>query len=222
MLKECLEGVVMEGTGKELNSPFYKIAGKTGTALVANGRHGYRDRIYQSSFAGYFPADQPEYSCIVVIRNKPFAKKFYGALVAGPVFREVADKLVALKSERKQDVFDARGQEVKFDSTTYYYAGYTPSLKKVLDDVSINFTDSTGRSEWSRLYANNQQAVINKQNVTRQTIPNVKGMGLKDAVYLMESVDIKVKTSGKGKVVSQSVSPGMPVQKNQIVTLELD
>src|SRR5690606_8896894 len=99
-LKEALEGVMVEGTGKSLQSPFYKMAGKTGTALIANGKRGYSDRIYQSSFAGYFPADAPRYSCIVVIRNKPFAKKFYGASVAGPVFKEIADKLYALNAEK--------------------------------------------------------------------------------------------------------------------------
>ena len=221
MLKECLEGVVLEGTGKELNTPYYKIAGKTGTALVANGRHGYADHIYQSSFAGYFPADQPEYSCIVVIRNRPFAKKFYGAMVAGPVFREVADKLVALKSERIKGSFDERNNEA-FDSTAFYYAGYTTSLKEVLAEVKMKYADSTDHSDWSMLYANNEKQVISKQNIARRTIPNVKGMGLKDAVYLMESMDIKVKSRGIGKVMSQSISPGTPIQKNQIVTLELD
>jgi len=222
MLKECLEGVLLEGTGKDLNTPYYKIAGKTGTALVANGRHGYVDHIYQSSFAGYFPADHPEYSCIVVIRNKPFAKKFYGAMVAGPVFREVADKLVALKSERNKGSFDEQNKEAAFDSTVFYYAGYTSSLKEVLTEVKMNYADSTDRTEWSMLYANNEKQVISKQNIARRTIPNVKGMGLKDAVYLMESMDIKVKSSGIGKVVSQSISPGTPIQKNQTVTLELD
>lgn len=100
-LKECLEGVVLNGTARSLQTPFYKIAGKTGTALVANGSRGYADHIYQSSFAGYFPADQPIYSCIVVIKNKPYAKKFYGAAVAGPVFKEISDKLYAMHGYRQ-------------------------------------------------------------------------------------------------------------------------
>jgi cell division protein FtsI (penicillin-binding protein 3) len=223
LLKECLEGVVLEGTGKELNTPYYKIAGKTGTALVANGRHGYADHIYQSSFAGYFPADHPEYSCIVVIRNKPFAKKFYGAMVAGPVFREVADKLVALTSEKNEASFARSTTDfLRRDSNTFYYAGSTESLKEVLSEVKLNYKDSTDQSDWSKMYANHDQTVINKQNISSQVIPNVRGMGLKDALYLLESMDVKVKSRGKGKVISQSVNPGMPVQKNQIVTLELD
>ena len=78
---------------------YYKVAGKTGTALVANGNRGYADHIYQSSFAGYFPANHPKYSCIVVIKNKPFAKKYLGAAVAGPVFKEVSDKLMSQEIE---------------------------------------------------------------------------------------------------------------------------
>ncbi len=99
-LKTCLEGVCIEGTAKAIfKNSFYSVAGKTGTALVANGTRGYADHIYQSSFAGYFPANHPKYSCIVVIKNKPFAKKYYGAAVAGPVFREVADKLMSLEKD---------------------------------------------------------------------------------------------------------------------------
>ena len=126
--KLCLEGVVIEGTGKALKSPFYSIAGKTGTALVANGKRGYADHIYQSSFAGYFPADNPQYSCIVVIKNKPLAKKFYGAAVAGPVFKEIADKLICAYMQIKTDVF-IPGMTVKKDSAGYYYAGETDDLK---------------------------------------------------------------------------------------------
>jgi len=222
LLKECLEGVLLEGTGKDLNTPYYQIAGKTGTALVANGRHGYADHIYQSSFAGYFPADHPMYSCIVVIRNKPFAKKFYGAMVAGPVFREVADKLVALNADKMDQPLIAKTTEIKStDSNTFYYAGSTTSLKEVLTEVKMNYRDSTERSEWSRMYASNGAAVINRQAVPRQTVPNVKGMGLKDALYLLESMNVKVMAKGKGKVISQSVNPGWPIQKNQVVELEL-
>ncbi|HXB95451.1 MAG TPA: penicillin-binding protein 2, partial [Puia sp.] len=98
-LQQCLAGVCEDpegtATGVFKNS-FYKVAGKTGTALVANGSHGYADHIYQSSFVGYFPAAAPKYSCIVVIRNKPFAKTFYGAKVAAPVFKEVADRLMSV------------------------------------------------------------------------------------------------------------------------------
>jgi cell division protein FtsI (penicillin-binding protein 3) len=222
MLRECLEGVLIEGTGKDLYTPFYKIAGKTGTALVANGRHGYAEHIYQSSFAGYFPADDPKYSCIVVVRNKPFAKKFYGALVAGPVFREVADKLMALNVERNQAYTLNTNTAVKPDSSTYCYSGATESFKSVLNDLGFRYRDSSARFGWSRMYPNQFDAVLNRQQINRKTVPNVKGMGLKDALYLLEAMDVKVVAKGKGKVNNQSLEPGTPIQKNQTVTLELD
>ncbi len=100
-LQECLEGVMLEGTGKAFKEQLLQIAGKTGTALVANGNRGYDDKIYQSSFAGYFPADDPQYTIIVAIKNKPHAADFYGAAVAGPVFKEIADQIYSFKSEPK-------------------------------------------------------------------------------------------------------------------------
>jgi cell division protein FtsI (penicillin-binding protein 3) len=144
-------------------------------------------------------------------------------MVAGPVFREVADKLVALSSERIEGNLAINAEGImKADSSNFYYAGSTESIREVLSEVKLKYKDSTDRSGWSRMYAINDRTVINKQIISRQTIPNVKGMGLKDALFLLEGMDVKVKTKGKGKVVNQSVYPGMPVQKNQIVTLELD
>jgi cell division protein FtsI (penicillin-binding protein 3) len=98
-LQDCLKGVCKdpEGTGHSLfQHDFFSVAGKTGTALVADGKRGYADHVYQSSFVGYFPADHPKYTCIVVIKNHPFAKIYLGAKVAGPVFKELADKLMSL------------------------------------------------------------------------------------------------------------------------------
>ena len=124
-LKTCLEGVCVRGTAKSaFKNTFYPVAGKTGTALVANGNRGYADHIYQSSFVGYFPANQPRYTCIVVIKNKPFSKKYLGALVAGPVFREVADKLMSMDAMSPDSTQLASYTELlKKDSTAYYYAG---------------------------------------------------------------------------------------------------
>ena len=140
-LQECLFGVCNEegGTGFNLfkGAP-YKVAGKTGTALVANGNRGYADHIYQSSFAGYFPADSPQYSCIVVIKNKPYARKYYGALVAGPVFKEIADKLYAMNSDK----YDHSSYALGKDSSAYYYAGATDDLKTVMEELDMAYKDS--------------------------------------------------------------------------------
>jgi cell division protein FtsI (penicillin-binding protein 3) len=148
-LQECLEGVVLEGTGKTLRSHHYRIAGKTGTALVANGNRGYADKIYQSSFAGYFPADNPQYSIIVVIKNKPHAANFYGASVAGPVFKEIADQIFRLKVSRNNNVLK---QLQRNDSGWYNYSAYTKDIQKVTEELGVKVSKavSNGRSNYSR------------------------------------------------------------------------
>lgn len=212
-LKACLEGVMLAGTGKALQSPYYKIAGKTGTALVANGRHGYADHIYQSSFAGYFPADRPLYSCIVVIKNKPYASKFYGAAVAGPVFKEIADKLNAAYVNR---TFATGRIDMYKDSSGFYYAANTRDVKQVLQTMQLAYKDSTGSNEWSSVYTNNDQPVMHAKPVGGEAMPNLKGLGLKDALFILEKMHISVVPVGKGRVNRQSVDPGSRLPKNPV------
>ena len=219
-LQECLKGVCQEaeGTGFTLfKGSSYPVAGKTGTALMANGNRGYADHIYQSSFAGYFPSDNPMYSCIVVIRNKPFAKKFYGAAVAGPVFKEVADKLYALQSELPLSATIVSRK----DSSTYLFAGAMNDLKDILYSVKWNFLDSAGKEEWGRVYAMNAQPVLRGQLVRSKRMPDVKGMGLKDALYVLENMNMKVAVKGRGRVAEQSIEPGTSLVGNREVVIEL-
>ena len=189
-LKDCLNGVCQEpeGTGMKLfKDAFYKVAGKTGTALVANRSRGYADHIYQSTFVGYFPAAAPKYTCIVVIKNKPFAKIYYGAKVAGPVFREVADHLMSASV-----------------------------------DQGLNYADSAGPVNSNALIAAAPPAPAVRQPSAQQTVPDVKGMGLKDALYALESADLKVAVRGSGKVRTQSLVPGSPLQKKETIFIQLD
>jgi len=159
----------------------------------------------------------------VVIKNKPFAKKFYGAAVAGPVFREVADKLVALSGGKNEmNYASTENFSIPHDSSAFYYAGSTESIRRVLTEMKMSYKDSASRADWGRLYANNHQTVVNMETVNAKIIPNLRGMGLKDALYLLESMDVRVLAKGKGKVVSQSLVPGVQIQKNQVVTLELE
>jgi len=222
-LQDCLYGVCNtqdEGaTGAKLfKNSFYKVAGKTGTALVANGSRGYADHIYQSSFVGYFPANAPKYTCIVVIKNKPFAKEYLGAKVAGPVFKELADKLMS--SDPGPAALPIPGR----DSSKFYYAGLTKDIKQVQQTLNINYTDSAGKNDWSRLYASasGSQPVLGRQIVSRQMVPDVKGMGLKDALYLLESMDLHVSVSGSGKVKTQSMEPGSPLVKKGTIAIQLN
>ena len=222
LLKECLEGVCQgeEGTAYSLfKSARYKAAGKTGTALMANGNRGYADHIYQSSFAGYFPAKNPQYSCIVVIRNKPFAKKYYGAAVAGPVFREVADKLFAGQLDENAIPFETVQRK---DSSAYMYAGATSDLKRVLNILDWKYADSVETANWGRLYGMNGNSVVRGQVIGPKRMPDVRGMGLKDALYLLENMNVQVSIKGRGKVKQQSVEPGTSMSDKASVLLDLN
>ncbi len=223
-LKTCLEGVCVKGTAKSaFKNSFYTVAGKTGTALVANGNRGYADHIYQSSFAGYFPAEHPRYTCIVVIKNKPFAKKYLGAAVAGPVFREVADKLMSMEAIRPDSNSAMSYTSIlKKDSAAYYYAGSTDEIKNILHTLQMPYADSSGNKKWAGVYREQDHPVVKARNEESKQVPDVKGMGLKDALFLLESKDIHVTARGRGKVKLQSIPPGTIVSKNQKLILDLN
>ncbi|MFZ9660674.1 MAG: penicillin-binding protein [Chitinophagaceae bacterium] len=218
MLKECLEDVVLNGTGKTLQTSVYTIAGKTGTALVADGSNGYSDHIYQSSFAGYFPAENPRYSCIVVIKNKPSAKKFYGAAVAGPVFREVADKLYAFAANEKDHYAEFKTK----DSTHSLWAGWRKDFENIFNELKIKVVDSTTNGQWISVNKEYGSATAKKMLAVKGAIPNLKGMGLKDAIHMLENMDLKVVAKGFGKINQQSLAPGTNYNKGQTIYIELN
>ncbi len=216
--QESMEAVVTEGTGRIAfkDMPF-AIAGKTGTAHVADGNIKYSAGVYQASFAGYFPANDPQYSCIVVIRTKPHAAIHYGGSLAGPVFKEVATKLYAMYVNPKSpNLYMA-----KKDSSAYFYTGTTTDIKNVLTTLNVTYKDSSVKGEWSNVFAADYLPVIKNNSIRRQVMPNVKGMGLKDALYLLESMGVKVSVKGKGKVANQSIEPGSTLSKEMKVILEL-
>ncbi|TAG11425.1 MAG: PASTA domain-containing protein [Sphingobacteriia bacterium] len=221
MLRACLEGVCTDGTAKSLFAgSAYKAAGKTGTALVADGNRGYANKIYQSSFAGYFPADNPQYTCVVVIKNKPFAPVFYGASVAGPVFKEIADRLYStyLTGNNTNTVANKRK-----DSIPFQYIGYKADLAYLSTQLKWQFKDSTGRAdEWSSLQNKNAVVVLQKKTINGSTMPVLKGMGLKDAIHLCEGMGLMVNINGKGKVADQSIAAGAPIARGQWVQLSLN
>jgi len=223
--QECMLAVTTDGTGKKaFKGALYKVAGKTGTAHVAgrddNGNKiGYDAGIYQASFVGYFPFEKPQYSCIVVIRTKAHPKFHMGGEVSAPVFREISDKLYALNAVHNSgsDI-----TSIKKDSAGFYYAGSSKEMKKVMQALDLNYTDSSGTNDWARLYASNYQPVLNKEIINNQVMPDVKGMGLKDALYMLERMNVKVAANGRGKVKSQSVLPGTAIAKNQMIRIELN
>lgn len=223
--QECMLAVTTDGTGKKaFKGALYQVAGKTGTAHVAgrddNGNKiGYDAGIYQASFVGYFPFEKPQYSCIVVIRTKTHPKFHMGGEVSAPVFREISDKLYALHALQNSgsDI-----TSIKKDSAGFYYAGSSKDIRKVMQALDVSYTDSSGKNDWARLYASNYKPVLNKETSNKQVMPDVKGMGLKDALYMLEQMNVKVAANGRGKVKSQSVLPGSAITKNQTVRIELN
>jgi cell division protein FtsI (penicillin-binding protein 3) len=214
--QDLLEGVFLNGTGKRLASPHYRIAGKTGTAQVADGNRGYRaKKQYQSSFCGYFPADNPKYSLIVTI-NDPKGI-YYAALVAGPPFREIADKIYARDMQMYDEVEDRLvGNTVNPQAK----AGQSKDVKKVYRAFGIKNLYAA-RSEYFNTVDSSNGIVYQELTNVKGAMPNVTGMGLKDALYLVGNAGLKAKVIGSGKVVSQSIPPGSKIGKGLAVQIEL-
>jgi cell division protein FtsI (penicillin-binding protein 3) len=218
MAKECMESVVTEGTGKlPFKDMAFQVAGKTGTAHVADGNLKYTDGVYQATFVGYFPAKQPVYTCIVLIRSKPHAAVHYGGTLAGPVFRDIATRLYAMNIEKKTYTTYI---PVK-DSAAYFYAGYSSDIINVYKTLHVDYADSVSQSNWASMYASGREPMLRSNTIHKQVMPNVKGMGLKDAVYLLENMGLKVQVKGRGKVMNQSIAPGSALAKSNTVMLEL-
>ena len=216
--KAALELVVTDGSGKNVfkDLPF-QVAGKTGTAQVADKGIGYSHRVYQASFAGYFPADNPQYSCIVVVRTRAGSGLYYGGQLAAPVFKEIATRIYSMYVDRKTPKL----YEGAVDSTHYFYAGSSNAIKNVLSYLNMPFVDSIQQHNWASMYANNYKRILKTNVVKDDLVPNVKGMGLRDAIRLLEDMGLQVKARGSGKVTVQSIQPGMPFKKGQAIVLNL-
>lgn len=225
-LKECLKGVCADSGSTAFRlfkgSP-YKVAGKTGTALVADGKYTYADIVYQSSFAGFFPADDPQYTCVVVIVNKPHAVKHVGALVAGPVFKEIADKLYGMYVKQSQPPVKYAGIVPAGDTVNYAYAGNKNEVKKIMTSLNVPFADAGSiGTDWAGLTKQNNRPVIQGKTVTDKQMPQLAGLGLKDAVYICENIGLKVNVKGKGKVSQQSIAAGSAFKKGEPVQIVLN
>ncbi len=220
--KFLLENVVQNGTGKRLKNPFYKVAGKTGTAQIAQQNSGYNKSNYRASFVGYFPADRPEYSMIVVVHN-PTSGKYYGGEVAAPVFKEVADKIYAAKIDLHHEIINT-------DTVTrnFITSGNRSDLSIISNVLGVTTTNIPVEDNWVSLAYSVNSAnkkcsanLVNKLNTSNGVVPDVMGMRLKDAVYLLESAGLNVKIKGKGIVVKQSIESGTKATKNSTIFLEL-
>lgn len=214
-LKILLEGVVERGTAKNLQNTHYKIAGKTGTSQVLeNGRYTSK---WITSFVGYFPAHDPKYSAIVLIKN-PKGPLQTGNLVAGPVFREIADNIysrdlelhppVAVNAPRDQSVFPT------------IRAGYQEELAELCNELGISNHSAT-EEEWARASRNGNSITWKKNPVLKGMVPDVTGMTFRDAIYLLEKEGLSVEHSGRGRVIAQSLTPGTRFSKGSRINIKL-
>jgi cell division protein FtsI (penicillin-binding protein 3) len=217
-LQECLSGVVKRGTGSDLKSSLFDIAGKTGTAVILNDnlRYGAEgEKRYQASFVGYFPAKEPLYSCIVVVSAPN--KDIYGATVSGTVFTAIANKVYSNTLKYHQAVNEAK-QRVK--EVPQSIDGNSSDILTVLNTLRVKYS-FPAQTEWANTRANGYTVDIAPRNVSKRSVPNVIGLSARDAVYLVERLGMHAYLKGYGKVVSQSAPAGSPAYTGGLIELGL-
>ncbi|MDD2435988.1 MAG: penicillin-binding protein [Massilibacteroides sp.] len=218
IIQKMLLGVVEKGTGKVVHSDIIRIAGKTGTAQIASGG-SYRTSGHQVSFCGYFPADKPKYSCIVVIR-RPRIGYASGGGMSGVVVKNIAEKIYA-----NYMAFDIKS--IERDSlavlTPVPKTGDKKELKQVMNALDIEINDDKTETNWllADRTESGSEILLKDLPLIEGLVPRVTGMGAKDAVFLMESVGLRVNLQGSGRVITQSISPGQRISKGQTVLLTL-
>lgn len=221
-VKSMMEGVVLEGTARGIRPKDYSIAGKTGTAWKF--KNGQYTKTYSTSFVGYFPADKPKYSCIVVV-DSPRNGRIYGADVAAPVFREVADKCMA------RDLLSQRPLLAKARLNKSHVplvrAGMQDELALVCQKLGLaGKTQATGGEEWVRAVSDTafhaRTVALEINPVRAGHVPQARGLTLRDALFLLENRGLHVRAVGAGRVREQSLPAGAPIKRGDLITLSLE
>ena len=218
--KIMMEGVVQRGTATNLKNANYKIAGKTGTAQIAKDKHGYRQGSgisYQASFVGYFPAENPLYSCIVVV-NAPSNGVYYGNLVAGTVFKEISDRVYSTSFFRDYKPEDK--EKIK-PSAPEAGNGFREDINEVLRNLDVRYR-RTSDNEWVATRESGDTIRLAGVKLEDGLVPDVRGMSLRDAIYLLENSGINVRYNGKGRVLRQSPEHGARYYQGTTVSLEMN
>ena len=210
-----LEGVVRNGTAKNIYDENYKIAGKTGTAqILENGSYTHK---YITSFVGFFPADAPKYSAIVLIRN-PRGWQQYGNNVAAPVFKEISDNIysrdLALHQPMHRDKFTEQG------IFPVIRAGNQQELVMLCNELGVSNHSRTNQ-EWVRTKINGNAVDWAENYMGNGIVPDVRGMTLRDALYLLERAGLHVHHTGLGRVEQQSLAPGARISENTGIHITL-
>jgi cell division protein FtsI (penicillin-binding protein 3) len=221
-LNTMLREVVVSGTAKSRGTAMYDFSGKTGTTQIRN-ENGIGNiagsQKYRSSFVGFFPSENPKYTIFVLVEN-PKSGSYYGSEIALPVFREVADAIsnifvntVPLKKEKNASI-------ASISKSPRWDAGLKTEMQFLLNYFNMNFK-TTGSSNWAYINSKNDTILLSDRGSNLSLIPNVQGMGIRDAIYLLENRGIQVRFNGRGKVKRQSVQPGSKLVKGSLIHLDL-
>ena len=221
IIQGMLDSVVNHphGTGKPAHSNLVRIAGKTGTAQISQGAAGYKTNgkaQHQVSFCGYFPANDPKYSCIVVIR-RPRNGNASGGYMSGAVFKQIAEAIYTQNIDVKPIDLDKVNRSAEVPKVK---SGLSDQSKYVLNKLNIHYTDSL-KGKWTNPQWTNDRLVLKERQFTSNTVPSVIGMGAKDAVYALENTGLQVNLSGQGEVYSQSLNAGSTAIRGQVITIQL-
>lgn len=212
LARELLEGVVIRGTASTFKSREYNFAGKTGTTRLEYWKDD--GKKYQASFAGYFPAENPKYSCIVLVNN-PTQNGYYGATVAGTVFREIADKCMATDIDLMATAKIPEETQA-IPSLPVFQAGYAADIETVIENLDLDM-DNNSDGEWAILMPGEKQISLENRTLEKGLVPNVVGMGVRDAIFILENRGISVKVNGFGRVREQSVPAGTRISGQKIL-----
>ena len=224
MMQTILEHVVSQGLGRKAGSKSFKVAGKTGTAQVADQYGSYHSGTtrYWLSFAGYFPADAPRYTCIVCLKKSGLPAS--GGGMSGVVFHHISEGVMAQNLKRSVD--DARDTasviipDVKGGDMVA--AHYVLNQLGVETNNTWNGSYTESNPIWGKATRETNKVVLSQAKGSKNIVPDVIGMGARDAVYLLESIGVKTKLRGRGKVRSQSVYAGTAVKQGMVCELVLE
>ncbi len=213
-VQECLEEVALTGTARQhfvRDTALFRVAAKTGTAqdLVGGG--------YLGSMVAYFPTDAPKYTVMVAVKNSPSRGLYYGAGVSGPVVRDIIYSLYTMESEWRNRVAEPTSEY----RPTSIKGGRTESMREVASQLDVKYTTER-RHGWGECgFDSTGRAKISEIGTDDGRMPRVTGMGLKDAIYLLESRGLRVGVSGHGRVVGQSIAAGRQIRRGEYVTITL-
>lgn len=219
-MQTILRHVVSQGLGRKAGSPMFAVAGKTGTAQVSKGAAGYHSGTvdYWLSFSGYFPADDPQYTCLVCIQKTGLPAS--GGGMCGVVFRQIAENIMSRNMKLTSD--DACDSSLVIIPNVK--RGNMASADFVLDRLNISTRHDNAPADscvWGEAERDGSEEVIVTEDISGDVMPDVAGMGARDAVFLLESMGLRVSLTGAGKVVSQSIRPGECVARGSVCELTM-